>query len=222
MNTNIELVNHVKKAYAENWGYCLGTFGQTLTMNLLNQKMKQGNGVGSYNTRHKAYLTKFMGNKVSDCYGLVKGFLWTDRTGNIRYNSAQDKNADTAYSSAREKGPISKMPEIPGLVLHMKGHAGVYIGNGEFIECAGAPKGMQKGKIQNGKITQGNKFTHWFKDTNITYNIAPKPVEDELVEAVQVLVKAGIIGSPEYWLKATGNERALILKMAKYVKEGKA
>jgi len=220
MNTNIALVEYAKKAHKENWGYCLGTFGQTLTPALLKQKMAQGNGVGAYNTKHKAYLAKFMGNKVSDCYGLVKGFLWTDRTGSIRYNSTQDKNANTAYSSAREKGAISNIPEIPGLVLWMKGHAGVYIGNGEFIECAGAPKGMQKGKIQNGRVTQGNKFTHWFKDANITYG-EPKPTVDKLSRAVDTLVSVGIIGSPSVWLKATGNERALILKMAHYVENGK-
>lgn len=220
MNTNIALVEYAKKAHKENWGYCLGTFGQTLTPTLLNQKTSQGNGVGTYNTRHKAYLTKFMGKKVSDCYGLVKGYLWTDGAGIIRYNGSQDKNANTAYSSAKEKGPISTIPEIPGLVLWMKGHAGVYIGSGEFIECAGAPKGMVKGKIVNGRVTQGSKFTHWFKDINITY-AQHKPVVDELVQAVETLVSVGIIGSPDVWLKATGNERALILKMARYVEVGK-
>lgn len=221
MKTNIELVNYTKKAYKENWGYCLGTFGQVLTQTLLNQKTSQGNGVGNYNTKNKAYLNRFMGKRVSDCYGIVKGFLWTDVAGVTRYNGSQDRNADTAYRNAREKGPINTIPEIPGLVLWMKGHAGVYIGNGEFIECAGAPKGMMKGKIQNGRVVSGNKFTHWFKDTNITYNSESVPAKDELVEAVQTLVKVGIIGSPGIWLKATGNIRALIIKMAIYVKEGK-
>lgn len=220
MKNNIKLVKYAKKAYADNYGYCLGTFGQTLTPNLLNQKMAQGNGVGAYNTRNKAYLSKFIGKTVSDCYGIVKGFVWQDREGNVRYNGSQDRNANTAYNNAREKGPISTIPEIPGLVLWMNGHAGVYVGNGEFIECAGAPKGMQKGKIVNGKVTQGNKFTHWFKDTYITYE-NNNTVEDELTKAIQTLFLAGIIGSPAVWNGATGNSRALILKMASYIEGGK-
>ena len=79
------------------------------------------------------------------------------------------RNQEGAYKASKEKGLLKTIPEIPGLVLWMKGHAGIYIGNGEFIECVGAPIGMRKGKIINGKVTSGSKFTHWFKDTYIKY-----------------------------------------------------
>ncbi|PKM93900.1 MAG: hypothetical protein CVU84_13405 [Firmicutes bacterium HGW-Firmicutes-1] len=175
MLTNIKLVEFAKKALSENWGYCLGSFGNILTPVFLKQKMKQGYGVGEYNTKHKSYLDKFINKRVSDCYGLVKAFVWWN-DGNVRYVATQDRNQEGAYNTAKEKGPISSIPEIPGLVLWMKGHAGIYIGGGEFIECAGAPTGMFKGKIQNGKIVSGSKFTHWFKDTYITYVSDPKTV----------------------------------------------
>lgn len=168
MKTNLELVEFAKKALAESWGYCLGTYGNILTPALQKQKMTQGYGVGEYNTRHKSYLDKYIGKRVSDCYGLVKAFAWWNN-GNVKYNVQQDRNQEGAYKAAKEKGPIVSIPEIPGLVLWMKGHAGIYIGNGEFIECVGAPVGMRKGKIQNGKIVSGSKFTHWFKDTYVEY-----------------------------------------------------
>lgn len=176
MKTNTGLVKYAEKALKENWGYCLGTFGSILTPGLLNQKLNQGYGVGAYNTRHQAYIRKFMNKRVSDCYGLVKGYLWTRPDGTVPYNASQDRNQEGAYRAAREKGPLSNMPEIPGLVLWMKGHAGVYIGNGDFIEIAGAPKGMQKGKIINGRVAKGSPFTHWFKDTYITYVGPTKPI----------------------------------------------
>lgn len=166
--TNIELVEFAKKALKENWGYCLGAYGNVLTPTFLSQKLKQAGGVGTYNTKHKTYLNKFLNKRVTDCYGLIKAFVWWNG-GNIKYVAAQDKNATMAYNAAKEKGPLMNMPEIPGLVLWMTGHAGVYIGGGEFIECAGAPTGMRKGKIQNGKVITGSKFTHWFKDTLIDY-----------------------------------------------------
>jgi hypothetical protein len=101
----------------------------------------------------------------------VKSYLWWNN-GNVRYSPSEDRNQETAYRAAKEKGPLSTMPEIPGLILWMKGHAGVYIGNGEFIECAGAPTGMRKGIINSGRVVSGSRFTHWFKDTNIQYPAA--------------------------------------------------
>lgn len=167
-NTNIELVEFAKKALKDNYGYCLGAFCQVLTPAVYVQKLQQGYGVGAYNTKHKVYLNGFMNKRVTDCYGLVKGFLWWNN-GNVQYNAKQDRNENGAYTAAKEKGPLSTMPEIPGLILHMTGHAGIYIGNGEFIECVGSPVGMRKGKIVNGKVTSGSKFTHWFKDDYIRY-----------------------------------------------------
>ena len=169
MKTNLELVRFAERALAERWGYCLGTFGNILTPTLLNQKMAQGYGVGSYNKRHQTYLKTFTNKRVSDCYGLVKGFVWWREGASPKYNSRQDRNQEGAYSAAREKGRLNTMPEIPGLVLWMRGHAGIYIGDGKFIECVGAPVGMRKGRIHNGVVISGSKFTHWFKDTYIQY-----------------------------------------------------
>lgn len=168
MKTNIELVEFAKQALKDDFGYCLGSFGNILTPSFLNQKLKQGYGVGAYNTRHKAYLNTYINKRVSDCYGLVKAFIWWNN-GQVKYVASQDRNQEGAYKASKEKGLLKTIPEIPGLVLWMKGHAGIYIGNGEFIECVGAPIGMRKGKIINGKVTSGSKFTHWFKDTYIKY-----------------------------------------------------
>jgi len=51
----------------------------------------------------------------------------------------------------------------------MTGHVGVYCGAGRFIECAGGGRGVIEGRISGGKIVQGSRFTHWFKDSNIVY-----------------------------------------------------
>ncbi|OLS02870.1 hypothetical protein [Tissierella creatinophila] len=191
MKTNIELVKFVEKALKENWGYCLGTYGQVLTDSLLKSKTIQGYGVGAYNTRHKAYLNKFKGKMVSDCYGLVKGFVWPkDSKGSAKYVASQDRNQEGAFNSAKIKGSISNIPNIPGLILWMKGHAGIYIGNGEFIECVGAPIGMRKGRIQNGKVVSGSKFTHWFKDTYITY-VSETPNRNPSVNTLISSLKVG-------------------------------
>lgn len=178
MKTNIELVEFAKKALVENWGYALGAFGNILTPSFLNQKLSQGGGVGAYNTRHRSYLNTYINKRVTDCYGLVKACVWWNNDSvNPTYNKNRlmDRNQEGAYNAAKEKGPLNTIPEIPGLILWMRGHAGIYIGDGEFIECVGAPVGMRKGKIVNGRITSGSKFTHWFKDTYINYVGPLKP-----------------------------------------------
>lgn len=170
MKTNLKLVEFAEKAFKEDWGYCLGTFGNILTPTLLQQKMKQGNGVGAYNTKNLPYLKKYTNKRVSDCYGLVKAFKWWNGEGKQpSYIASQDRNQEGAFNASKEKGPLSTIPEVPGLILWMRGHAGIYIGHGEFIECVGSPVGMRKGKIANGRVISGSPFTHWFKDTYVDY-----------------------------------------------------
>lgn len=174
MITSQAMVDYAERALRENFGYVLGTYGQICTTTLLNQKRKQGGGVGVYNTRHSTYQNKFIGKRVTDCYGLVKGAVWpANSKGDPIYQSSgakyADRNQEGAFNAAREKGPLSTIPELPGVILWMKGHAGIYVGNGIFIECVGSPVGMRKGRIQNGRVVSGSKFTHWFKDNWIEY-----------------------------------------------------
>lgn len=84
----------------------------------------------------------------------------------------QDTNTAGAFNRAKERGSLSTLTEIPGIILYMQGHVGVYIGKGTFIELMGNSAGAFEGSI-----TKGSKFTHWFKDINIEYSAkveAPK------------------------------------------------
>ncbi|MCL2665700.1 MAG: hypothetical protein FWE82_08810 [Defluviitaleaceae bacterium] len=169
--TNRGLVRYAQEALREGWGYCLGAFGNTLTQQFLEQKCRQY----PYNEARREYLSRFLGNRVTDCYGLVKGYVWSAGAEPV-YNRAglTDRNQETAFNAAAEKGTLATLPEIPGVILWMKGHAGVYTGGGEFIECCGPPAGMRKGTIKNGAAASGSKFTHWFFDTYIVYESEPK------------------------------------------------
>lgn len=224
MFTNTGLVELAKKAQSEKWGYVNGTYGNILTQTLMNQKCSQTGGVGEYNTYWKdKYIKNFVGKRVSDCYGLVKAYVWwTGENSSPIYNSngCIDRNQEGAYAAAKEKGSLSTMPEIPGIVLWMKGHVGIYVGNGEFIECAGCPVGTRKGTVKNGVITSGSKFTHWFKDNWITYVETEK--EFTLAEAkTYVKSNTGIDNNSIAFLSAYKYDESLITKAAKacYKKE---
>lgn len=47
-------------------------------------------------------------------------------------------------SVCKEKGKIATMPDVPGVLVFMSGHVGVYIGGGEVIEARGHEYGVIK------------------------------------------------------------------------------
>lgn len=192
--TNIRLVAHAEKALKEEWYYGWGAYGQIAVAALLTSLINQYSGNAGWRTYMMGAVTA--GTRLCDCYGLIKSYLWwTDDNSNPKYNSAQDRNTAGAYNAANEKGLLSTLPEIPGIILYMPGHVGVYCGNGRFIELMGGGVGAYEGRIVNKVITKGSKFTHWFKDVNITYIDAEEKEVDEVVDTTNIKVngKTGIV-----------------------------
>ena len=72
-------------------------------------------GIGRYDSSNR---------RVFDCVGLIKCFLWHDYSpGNTSYygKTAPDINADQMYARATDKGSISTIPDIPGLLVWQRG-----------------------------------------------------------------------------------------------------
>jgi len=160
MKTNIGLVEHAKKAFAEGWGYVYGTIGQVLTESVLKQKQVQyPNNINQYLDFIKS---NWLGKRTVDCVGLIKSYLWWNG-GNIKYDAKTDISANGAYEKATEKGDIKTIPEIPGLCVRFPGHIGIYIGNGEVIESRGTKYGVVKTKLKD------RPWTHWLKYPGIEY-----------------------------------------------------
>lgn len=188
--TNIGLVDHVKKALTEKWGYVYGTYGQVLTENLLQAKLKQyPNNIKQYESFIRA---NWLGKRATDCVGLIKSYMWWTNNGPA-YNPKTDVSANGMYLAAKEKGNIDTMPDIPGLCVHRDGHIGVYIGNGQVIESKGTKYGVVKTPL---KGTGSNNWQHWLKCPYIEY----VEEKDELKEALDYICnKSGIM--PGYWYK---------------------
>ena len=121
-----------------------------ITDTYITQKVKQCADAGvpasrsGYTDARVKELRKIAGQGYYgvDCVCLVKSYLWGG-VGSPAYSGTNDVNANIMYSLAKEKGKISTMPEVPGLIVYSKTHphVGVYIGGGETIESTLGARG---------------------------------------------------------------------------------
>lgn len=128
------------------------------------------------------------GTRQFDCCGLFKCFMWHDYSSkNAKYygKTQKDLSCEGLLAEAKEKGDISTIPEIQGVLVYMKGHMGIYIGNGQVIESTAAKYNGKNGKIYktyfkgNGAGCDGKRatWTKWFKSPYLTYGEEIKPAE---------------------------------------------
>lgn len=150
--------------------YWFGTFGQAASKELWEQKKNQ---------YPKYYTTAYNGTteKVHDCVGLIKGYLWCDSPEDATpvYNSAQDKSANGMRTACKTKGEIATVPNVPGTLVFMNNHVGVYIGGGEVIEARGKKYGVVKTRLTD------RPWTSWGYCPYITYEVpAQKTINVDL------------------------------------------
>ncbi len=136
--TNIGLVDYCKHQLGR--PYWLGTFGQVATAALYNYNKSRLPSNYTASDFPKQY-----GQRVHDCIGLVKGYIWSDGPEGIPLyasNGCPDINETEMYSRCKMKGAMGTMPDIPGILVFFPGHVGVYIGNGKVIEARGHAYGV--------------------------------------------------------------------------------
>ena len=115
----------------------------------------------------------------ADCVGLIKSYIMGG-LGSPKYTSPKDMSTTGMYNTAQEKGDISTLPEIRGIILYMDGHVGVYVGNDNVIECTWGSLG--NGIIKS-KLSQ-RRWTHWLKMKYIKYPDITNTVDTEIVKYV--------------------------------------
>lgn len=168
--------------------YWYGTFGQAASKALYDQKKNQ---------YPRQYEWEYDGAtaKVHDCVGLIKGYLWGDdpEDTNPVYNAAQDKSANAMYTACKTKGEMATMPDVPGILVFLPGHVGVYIGDGEVIEARSRRYGVYKTKLAE------RPWKTWGYCPYVTYETEQKMLDMELpvlkkgakgetVKAMQILL----------------------------------
>lgn len=160
--------------------YWMGTFGQIGSAQLYK----------SNKSRLPAYYTardfaQQYGERVHDCVGLIKGYLWSDGPNSApKYCSGNckiDHSADSMYRACNPRGIIGTMPDKPGILIYMVDHRGVmvhvgiYIGNGQAIEARGHAYGVVQTAIK------GRSWTHWGLCPYIDYSDSKESEDTEML-----------------------------------------
>lgn len=172
---NVEFAKKIKNV-ATNYKtlYVMGCFGAP--MNSVNKSRYCKNH--SYNKQ--ASRTKMINSASTntfgfDCVGLIKGVLWgwTGNTsknyGGASYasNNVPDINADTMISKCSDVSTNFSNIQV-GEVVWMKGHIGVYIGDGLAVECTPNWKNGVQITACNRSISGYNR-RNWTKHGKLPY-----------------------------------------------------
>nr|DAK91591.1 MAG TPA: peptidoglycan hydrolase [Caudoviricetes sp.] len=215
--TNTGLVEYAKAQRGKPYWY--GCFGQLSTKALYTSKKKQYPNQYTWNCPANQ-----LGIKVHDCVGLIKGYLWCDSATDTTptYNASQDVSANGMLEKCKQKGTITTMPDIPGILVFMPGHVGVYIGGGYVIEAKGHVYGVVKTKLA------GRGWKSWGKCPWITYEETsdkPKTTTSgkKTIDEVAKEVIDGKWGVGEYRkkrLKAAGYNAAAVQKRVNKILAG--
>ncbi|MBE6772420.1 MAG: DUF3597 domain-containing protein [Ruminococcaceae bacterium] len=165
MKTNTGLVKYAEAQLGRPYWY--GTFGNKATQDLLERKTAQY-PQHYQQARMEKYVSQ-LGMRVHDCVGLIKGYLWSDDVNSTpEYNSAQDVSANGMLKMCKQRGRMHTMPEIPGILVFMPGHVGIYCGAGRVIEARGFHYGVVETKLSE------RNWENWGKCPWIKYPIATR------------------------------------------------
>lgn len=159
-----------------------------------------------------------------DCVVLVKAILWGWNGNKNSSHGGANYGSNGVYDDGTEQ-IISRCKEVstnfsnikPGELLWMPGHVGVYVGNGNVIECTAAWEGkVLYSKIDsNGARSRNGKYVYaWKKHGKLPYvdyteepAPAPAPVEKSVEELAREVID-GKWGNGEERKQKLGNRYA--------------
>lgn len=163
MITASELVRYLETKVG--CGYVWGTKGAICTLALIEQLRvgTKDNSQSSFHDGNNGYTyaakcKKWLGKQVFDCGGLVDFFF------------AIDRSANGYYAACTEKGPITSIPNTPGIFIFMhstltnsKYHVGYLTSTGRVIEARNVDVGVCVTALKD------RKWTHWGRCDLIDY-----------------------------------------------------
>ena len=175
MFTANQIAKYCLDVYAAKWVYWYGTYGKKCTKSLYESKRKQyPSHYGS--DRTAGYMKDIAeGKTCADCVGMIKSFFWKggDLNAEPKYksNNCPDVSANGMIKLCPQTGPISTIPDVPGLVVWKDGHIGVYVGGGYTVEMKGFNYDCKKKKVKDGPWKKWGRLPK----SMISYTDEPTP-----------------------------------------------
>lgn len=123
--------------------YVLGAWGHILK-ETNKRKLIEAQAYNQKPDRASMILAADNNTFAFDCSGLVKSVLWGFKgkyislTGGATYQAGgvPDLNAAGLIGACLMVAKMSERDPDPGELLYMRGHCGVYVGNGKVVECS--------------------------------------------------------------------------------------
>lgn len=177
--TNVGMMKYARAMCDYNAPYWFGVKGFICSEALYQEKKKQyPDQYPPKKWTYNSFAVQF-GKKGMDCSGLPASYfmspcidangICTDPLKPSVYNAKYDLSANALINKCKEKGDISTMPEIEGLVLWKEGHVALYDGNGYCIEAKGHAYGTVRSKVSE------RGFKMWGKHPDVEYISDPAP-----------------------------------------------
>lgn len=184
--TNKEFVAKAKTIVNCNTAYGKGTFGQKWTKTLANAKVKQypdfytDSVIASLNKKAEGSTLY-----VFDCVGLIKGIIWEWEKVKYKSNGLDDVSDQGLW----DKYCVNKSSDfsniIPGEIMHIKGHVGIYIGDGKVIECTN----KWSKNVLVSSINKGDKYYRAWSEHGkfnlLTYEGIATPSKEENIHIIK-------------------------------------
>lgn len=180
---NKEFIQKLKEIVNMNTIYMWGCFGQKVTESIIVSKTKQY--PSWYNENRQKKFRNLIGKNYYgfDCVCLIKGILWGFPNTKYASNGVPDVNADGMIEKCNNISTDFNNIE-PGEAVWLKGHIGVYIGDGQVIECTPAWKdGVQITNLNQRKWIKHGRIPY------IEYVVDSTTNNDSINENVYVVVK---------------------------------
>lgn len=157
--------------------YVMGCFGAPMTA-ANKKRYTQNHSYNKQTARTKMINTASADTFGFDCVNLIKGLLWNwcgDKAktyGGASYavNGVPDIGADTMITKCKNVSTTGWANMEVGEALWVKGHIGVYIGNGLAVECTPAWKNrVQVTAVGNIGAKAGYNTRTWSKHGKLPY-----------------------------------------------------